>query len=80
MEVRLRIEEPVRWYHHLPYVQCVVDEGTTVGALLELLGVELAEDVEFFVNGRQVTRDARLRDGDSIVIRQRREPDGAVSD
>jgi len=80
MEVRLRIEEPVRWYHHLPYVQLVVKEGATVGTLVEMLGVELAEGVEFFVNGRRASLDARLSNGDSIVVRQRGEADGAVSD
>lgn len=43
-------------------------EGTTVGHVIEELGIPVAEVGATLVNGRHVERDAELAEGDSLAI------------
>lgn len=79
MEVRLKVEGAVHWYHHLPDFRFVVDEVTTVSTLLALLGVEPADGM-VYINGRVAAPQTLLCSGDDVVIRRRGEDRGPVSD
>ena len=79
MEVRLKVEDTVHWYHHLPNFRFVVDEGTTVSMLLALLGVEPTDGI-VYINGRVVDPQTLVCSGDNVIIRRRGEDHGPVSD
>lgn len=70
MVVRVRVVGDVPWYHHLPEFQMVVDEGTSLGGLLALLGVDPCKGAAS-VNGRDSGPETPLLDGDEILIEQR---------
>ncbi|HEY3363628.1 MAG TPA: hypothetical protein VGK74_01075 [Symbiobacteriaceae bacterium] len=68
LDVRIRVEGELFWYHHLPSVEMVVQEGTRLGALLFLLGIQ-QDDGVVEVNGRCADIEAILAQGDDIVVR-----------
>lgn len=63
----MRIVGEVQWYHHLAETQMVVEPGTELGTLLDLLGVDLNGTL-VVINGQEATPGIPLSDGDEIVI------------
>lgn len=67
MEVRMRVDAEVFWYHHLTETQVMVEPGTELGPLLALLGVNVKETT-VVINGQVASLASLLSDGDEILI------------
>lgn len=70
VDVQIRFEGGLAWYHHLPSVRMVVREGTSLGDLLFLLGVDPGDGI-VVINGHPAAAGTVLAGGDDIVIRRR---------
>lgn len=68
MDVRIRFEGGLNWYHHLSEFRMLVPEGTRLGTLLFQLGVEPGE-CKVTVNGSEADTERLVANGDDIVIR-----------
>ena len=79
MQVRMRFLGSVRWYHHLPDFQLMVEDGTTLGCLLTTLGVNMTDGI-VTVNGKPAAVGYQLAAGDDIVVRRRGEAFGPIFD